>query len=47
VIFTKDAFATLDRVFGTYRVKGIENSGYQLSRNMMACADLARIINSD
>jgi len=47
VIFTKDAFATLDRVFGTYRVKGIEKSGYQLSRNMMACADLARIINSD
>jgi large subunit ribosomal protein L4e len=28
VIFTKDAFATLDRVFGTYRVKGIEKSGY-------------------
>ena len=47
VIFTKDAFATLDRVFGTYRVKGIEKSGYQLNRNMMACADLARIINSD
>merc|ERR1711957_932215 len=34
-------------VFGTYREKAIEKSGYQLNRGMMACADLARIINSD
>jgi len=47
VIFTKDAFNTLNKVFGTYREKGIEKGGYQLNRNMMACADLARIINSD
>lgn len=47
VIFTKDAFTHLDQVFGTYRVKGVEKGGYQLNRNMMACADLARIINSD
>lgn len=47
VIFTKDAFAHLNTVFGTYREKGIEKAGYQLNRSMMACADLARIINSD
>jgi len=47
VIFTKDAFTHLNNVFGTYREKGVEKSGYQLNRNMMACADLARIINSD
>jgi len=47
VVFTKDAFKHLNSVFGTYREKGIEKSGYQLNRNMMACADIARIINSD
>lgn len=47
IIFTKDAFNHLNKVFGTYREKGIEKSGYQLNRSMMACADLARIINSD
>lgn len=47
VIFTKDAFTHLNQVFGTYREKGVEKGGYQLNRNMMACADLARIINSD
>merc|ERR1719327_1923056 len=47
VIFTKDAFTHLNKVFGTYREKGVEKGGYQLGRSMMACADLARIINSD
>jgi len=47
VIFTKDAFTHLNKVFGTYREKGIEKGGYQLNRSLMACADLARIINSD
>merc|ERR1719329_760410 len=47
VMFTADAFKCLNKVFGTYRIKGVEKSGYQLNRNMMACADLARIINSD
>jgi len=37
----------LNKVFGTYREKGIEKGGYQLGRSMMACADIARIINSD
>merc|ERR1719329_840907 len=47
VMFTADAFKCLNKVFGTYREKGIEKNGYQLNRNMMSCADLARIINSD
>jgi large subunit ribosomal protein L4e len=47
IVFTADAFKTLNNVFGTYREKAIEKSGYQLNRGMMACADLARIINSD
>jgi len=47
VIFTKDAFAQLDSIFGTYREKSTAKSGFQLGRNMMSCADLARIINSD
>jgi large subunit ribosomal protein L4e len=47
VVFTKDAFASLDNIFGTYREKGIQKSGYQLARNEMNVADLARIINSD
>jgi large subunit ribosomal protein L4e len=47
VIYTKDAFTQLDKIFGTYREKGIEKSGYQLNRSCLAVADLARIINSD
>ena len=47
VIYTADAFKALDRVFGTYRVKGIEKGGYQLNRNCMSVCDLARVINSD
>merc|ERR1711990_627250 len=37
----------MGQVFGTFREKGVEKSGYALNRSMMACADLARIINSD
>lgn len=47
IIWTKDAFKALNNIFGTYRAKGIEKSGYVLNRNLMTCADLARIINSD
>lgn len=47
VIWTKDAFAQLNNIFGSYRVKGIEKGGYVLNRHLMTCADLARIINSD
>ena len=47
VVFTKDAFEQLDNIFGTYRQRSVAKSGFQLGRNMMSCADLARIINSD
>lgn len=47
IIWTKDAFKALNNIFGNYRAKGIEKSGYVLNRNVMTCADLARIINSD
>lgn len=47
VIFTQDAFEELDAVFGTYDKQSTEKAGYSLPRPQMACADLARIINSD
>jgi large subunit ribosomal protein L4e len=47
VIWTKDAFKALANIFGNYRAKGVEKGGYVLNRNLMTCADLARIINSD
>ena len=47
IVFTKDAFEQLDALFGTYRERSQKKSGFQLGRNMMTCADLARIINSD
>jgi len=47
VIWTKDAFNKLNDIFGTFRKKGIEKSGYVLNRSVMTCADLARLINSD
>jgi len=47
IIWTQDAFAELNKIFGNYRAKGIEKGGYVLNRNTMTCADLSRIINSD
>jgi len=47
IVFTKDAFEQLDALFGTYRERSSKKAGFQLGRNMMTCADLARIINSD
>lgn len=47
IIWTKDAFRGLNDIFGSWRIKGVEKSGYVLNRNAMTCADLARIINSD
>jgi large subunit ribosomal protein L4e len=47
LIFTKDAFKALNDIFGNFRKKGVEKSGYVLNRNIMSVADLARIINSD
>ena len=47
IIWTKDAFKALNGIFGNYRRVDIEKGGYVLNRNVMNCADLARIINSD
>jgi large subunit ribosomal protein L4e len=34
-------------LFGSYRNESLDKAGYHLQRNVMTCADLARIINSD
>jgi large subunit ribosomal protein L4e len=47
IIWTQDAFSQLNKIFGNYRAKGIQKSGYVLNRNVMTVADLSRIINSD
>jgi len=47
IIFTKDAFDQLDKIFGTFAGGASIKKGFQMSRSMMTCADLARIINSD
>jgi len=47
VVWTKDAMSKLNEIFGTYRRVGVQKKGFQLNRNVMSCADLARIINSD
>merc|ERR1712151_994290 len=47
IIFTKDAFESLDKIFGTSTAASEVKKGFTMSRSMMTCADLARIINSD
>jgi large subunit ribosomal protein L4e len=47
IIWTKDAFAKLNDVFGTTRKSALEKKGYHLQRPLLKCADLAKIINSD
>lgn len=47
LIFTKDAFKALNSVFGTYKADSLEKKGFKMSRPVMTCADIARIINSD
>jgi len=47
IVFTRDAFESLDSIFGTYAAKGQGKSGYAMQRNVIDCADLARIINAD
>jgi len=46
IIFTKDAFAKLDGLYGSATEKSCKK-GFTQQRSLMACADLARIINSD
>jgi len=47
VVFTKGAFSRLNSLFGTNFRNSVEKTGYSLNRNVMTCADLSRIINSD
>jgi len=47
VVFAEDAFKQLDAIFGSHRQASAVKSGYHLQREVMDCADLARIINSD
>jgi len=47
LIYTEKAFKSLNKVFGSYKADSLEKKGYNLNRHMMACADIARIINSD
>ncbi|CAK0772501.1 60S ribosomal protein L4 [Coccomyxa viridis] len=47
IIWTRSAFDRLDEVFGTTEVESTQKRGYKLPRNIMANADLTRLINSD
>mmetsp|Transcript_42563 Transcript_42563/g.65274 ORF Transcript_42563/g.65274 Transcript_42563/m.65274 type:complete len:411 (-) Transcript_42563:150-1382(-) len=47
IIFTKSAFKALNAVFGSHKAESLEKKGFKLNRHVMACADIARIINSD
>jgi large subunit ribosomal protein L4e len=47
VIWTKDAFAKLNSIFGTRTNPGVEKKGYILERPILTNANIARIINSD
>jgi large subunit ribosomal protein L4e len=46
-VWTKSAFESLDKVFGTTDKPSEAKKGYTLPRPMMANADVARLINSD
>merc|ERR1712153_186670 len=45
-VWSKDAFARIDAVYGTHKRKSEEKSGYQPPRAIMSNADLPRVINS-
>jgi len=45
-IWTSDAFAELDRLFGTGKTKATLKSGYVMPRHTLTNGDLGRIINS-
>jgi len=47
VIWTKSAFASLNKVFGTFRKTADEKSGYRLHRTVITNPDIAKIINSN
>jgi len=47
VIWTKSAFASLNKVFGTFRKVAAEKHGYRLHRTVVTNPDIAKIINSN
>jgi large subunit ribosomal protein L4e len=46
IIWTKDAIARLDSLYGTYKRGSKEKFGYRLPRAVMTNSDLSRLINS-
>ena len=47
IIWTRKAFESLNRIFGTHELPGELKKGYLLERPMLNNANLARLINSD
>jgi len=47
IIWTKDAFERLDKLYGSYKAPAEEKVDYRLPRPMVTNADISRIINSD
>jgi len=46
IIWTSDAFARLDEIYGTYKKPSSLKFGYKLPRAVMTNSDLSRLINS-
>jgi len=46
IIWTRDAFENLNKLYGSYKVGSVEKAGYRLPRPLISNADLGRIINS-
>lgn len=46
IIWTSDAFARLDEIYGTYKKPSVRKFGYKLPRAVMTNSDLSRLINS-
>jgi len=47
IVYTKDAFQSLDTQFGTYKTSSSVKKGFQLPKPLLTNADLGRIINSE
>jgi len=46
-VWTKSAFASLERIFGSNKASGADKKGYRLQHEVCTNADVAGIINSD
>jgi len=47
IIFTKDAFQKLDKIFGTLGKDSVHKKGFRIPRAVLSNADVGRIINSE